>query len=92
MTTPHLQLVGRTPANTGALASGGEPPHDGGMEARVAKLEAGMEHALRELIELRQDVRELRENARVDFRLIFGAVITVALGLAALMAHGFHWL
>mgnify|MGYP000722284598 FL=1 len=31
-------------------------------------------------------------NRTTDFRLIFGAIITVALGLAALMAKGFGWL
>src|SRR5690606_10314854 len=31
------------------LAGPGEPPHDGGMEARVAKLESANEHILREL-------------------------------------------
>lgn len=27
-----------------------------------------------------------------DFRVLFGALIAVALGLAGLMAKGFHWL
>jgi len=29
---------------------------------------------------------------QTDFRLLFGAIIAVTLGLAALMAKGFHWL
>jgi hypothetical protein len=37
-------------------------------------------------------VRGLRDEARIDFRLIFGAVIAAALGLTGLMAKGFHWL
>lgn len=32
------------------------------------------------------------ERRERDFRLIFGALIAVALGLASLMAKGFHWL
>lgn len=71
------------------LESGTQPPDDGGMEARVAKLETTVEYIQRDVAELRADVKGIRTT---DFRLIFGAIITVALGLAALMAHGFHWL
>lgn len=69
------------------------------MEPRIARLEAGMEYLTREISELRTDVRELRSDistarmdAKTDFQLVFGALITVALGLAALMAKGFGWL
>ncbi|MFT4247667.1 MAG: hypothetical protein QM581_06460 [Pseudomonas sp.] len=62
------------------------------MEARVAKLESTSDHILRELVEMKADVRELRRDAKTDFRLLFGAIIAVALGLAGLMAKGFHWL
>lgn len=74
------------------LAPPGEPPHDGGMEARVAKLEAAMEHVQQDIRDIKIDVREIKANARVDFRLLFGALIATALGLAAMMARGFHWL
>jgi hypothetical protein len=33
----------------------------------------------------------IRDALERDFRLLFGAIITVALGLAALMAKSFHW-
>lgn len=33
----------------------------------------------------------MRANARGDFRILFGAIISVALGLAAIMVKGFHW-
>ncbi len=62
-----------------------------GMEARVAKLEAAIEHIQTDIADIKGDVRSLRDNARTDFRVLFGAVIAVALGLAALMAKGFHW-
>lgn len=62
------------------------------MEARIAKVEATLEHVQRDLGELRSDVRELRRDARTDFRILFGALIAVALGLAGLMAKGFGWL
>jgi len=41
---------------------------------------------------VKADVRGLRADARTDFRILFGAIIAVALGLAGLMAKGFHWL
>ena len=65
------------------------------MEARVAKLEAAVEFVQRDVAELKADVRELRKDITgirtTDFRILFGAIISVALGLAGLMAKGFHW-
>ena len=68
--------------------SSGEPPYDGGMEARIAKLETTVEYIQRDIKELKEDVRAIRTT---DFRLLFGAIIAVALGLSGLMAKGFHW-
>lgn len=74
-----------------ALSGGGSGGTSGGMEARVAKLEATLEHIGREMSDVKADVRTLRDNARTDFRVLFGAIIAVALGLAGLLAKGFHW-
>lgn len=74
------------------LAGSGGPPYDSGMEARVAKLEAAVEHIQSDLRDIKSDVREVKHDARTDFRLLFGAIITTTLGLAALMAKGFSWL
>lgn len=41
---------------------------------------------------MKADARETKRDQRTDFRLTFGALIAVALGLAGLMAKGFHWL
>ena len=62
------------------------------MQARVAKLESDVEHMKNTLKEIKDDVREIKRDARSDFRILFGALITVSLGLAGLMAKGFHWL
>jgi uncharacterized coiled-coil protein SlyX len=40
---------------------------------------------------LRDTIDALRDTGEVNFRIMFGALITTALGLAALMAEGFHW-
>ncbi|AMC13332.1 hypothetical protein RL73_02495 [Liberibacter crescens] len=38
------------------------------------------------------EVSELRKAADRDFRILFGALIALGLGLSGLMAKGFHWL
>lgn len=86
----HLRVVGND--NEASLKSGGGDGTYDGMEPRVAKLEAAVEHMQRDIGDIKTDVRTLRENARVDFRMLFGAIIVVALGLAGLMAKGFKWL
>jgi len=62
------------------------------MEARVAKLEAVVEHIQADIGDIKINIRGLRADARSDFRILFGALITVALGLTGLIAKGFHWL
>jgi len=74
------------------LKSGDGDGTSDGMEARVAKLEAVLEHIGREMTDMKADIRTLRDNARTDSRVLFGAIIAVALGLAGLLAKGFHWL
>jgi hypothetical protein len=55
-------------------------------------LAAHIEHIQSDLIEIKSDIREIKRDARNDFRSLFGALIFVALGLAGLMAKGFHWI
>lgn len=74
------------------LPGSGGPPTIDGMEARVAKLEAAVEHIQTDISDLKTEVRGLRSDARTDFRLLFGSVIALGVGLASLMAKGFHWL
>ncbi|MDR5020514.1 hypothetical protein RF657_19310 [Yersinia rochesterensis] len=62
------------------------------MLVRVAKLESDVEHIKKAIDDVKLDVREIKRDARTDFRIIFGSLITVALGLAGIMAKGFHWL
>jgi hypothetical protein len=61
------------------------------VEARIAKLEVAVEYIQRDIKELKDDVRALRKELSTDFRLLFGALISTTLGLAALMAKGFGW-
>lgn len=64
----------------------------GDLEARVSVLEANVGHIKSDVSDIKSDVRDIRDGARSDFRLLFGALITTALGLAYLMARGFGWL
>jgi hypothetical protein len=75
-----------------ARGGGGDAGGSDGLEARLAKLESDVSHINSDLGEIKQDIREIKGDARADFRLLFGALITVALGLAGLIAHGFKWL
>lgn len=62
------------------------------MEARVAKLESDVEYIKRDISEIKDDIKDIKKDAKSDFRILFGAIIAVALGLAGLMAKGFGWL
>jgi hypothetical protein len=62
------------------------------MEAKVAKLESVAEHMQRDISEIKMDIREIQKDFRTDFRLLFGAIIAVSLGMAGLIAKGFHWI
>lgn len=68
--------------------NGGEPP----MEARLAKLEASMEYVQRDVSDIKIDIRRIHDAVDSNFKLTFGGLIFVALGLAGIMARGFGWL
>lgn len=62
------------------------------MEARLAKLEASMEHVQRDVSDIKVDIRRVNDAIDSNFKLTFGGLIFVALGLAGMMARGFGWL
>jgi len=70
----------------------GTGPGGGNIDARVAKLEACVEHIQADIRDIKSDLRDLKKEESRDFRILFAALIAVALGLAGLMAKGFHWL
>lgn len=78
------------------IESDARDAYDLAMEARITRLEVAVEQIQSDIRELKEDVRDIRSVINsvrtTDFRLIFGAIITVALGNAALMAKGFGWL
>ena len=66
------------------------------MESRISRLEAKVDHIQHDIQELKEEARALRSEIigirTTDFRLIFGGIITVALGLGGIMAKVFGWL
>jgi hypothetical protein len=66
-------------------------PNDMAMEARIAVLEEIAVSTRATLKDLRDDLRTVRARQEADFRILFAALIGVALGMAGLMAKGFHW-
>lgn len=72
------------------------------MEVKIAKLESDVDNIKNPIRDIRTDLRKMRYaidklniNLRLemksDFRLMFAALITSVLGLAALIAKGFYW-
>lgn len=57
------------------------------VETRVALLEMAISHINETLLRIENDIKESRKEAKFDFKFI----ITAFAGLAAIMAHGFHW-
>jgi len=91
-----MELAGKNVMRGGGFSG---PPTRGisgadggdGMEARIAKLESDVGHIQSDLREMKGDVKDIKKDAREDFRILFGALIVVALGLALIMAKGFGW-
>lgn len=76
---------GDTERNSGG--NGGD-----GMEPRITKLESDVEYIKRDIQDIKSDLKEIKKDAKSDFRMLFGVIITTALGLAAIMAKGFGWI
>lgn len=62
------------------------------VEARLTAIETHLSYLKEDVGELKTEAKEGRRVQDRDFRLLFGGLIAVALGLAALMAKGFHWI
>jgi len=61
------------------------------MEARVAVLEEIARSTKDALGRIEARLIRVEDRQNMDFRITFGALITTTLGLATLMAKGFHW-
>jgi hypothetical protein len=61
------------------------------MEARLARIESDVDYIKRDIGAIKTAVKETNADLRTDFRLLFGALMAAVIGLAGIMAKGFHW-
>ena len=87
------------------IAGGGGGPHDPGMEARIAVLEQIAKDTRDSIADLRgirgdiqgfrkevaDEIRDLRRDARSDYRWLLGIMLGGFAALLGVMARGFHW-
>src|SRR5258708_37122144 len=78
---PRLPFPDRSPRR---------PAEPDGLEARVAKLEAGIDFQ-RAIAQIKSELQIGRANVGSGFRVIFTALMATAFGLAWLLAWGFNW-
>jgi predicted nucleic acid-binding Zn-ribbon protein len=58
----------------------------------LAEIRAEMRDIRTEIRDMRTEMRDMRQRQERDFRLLFGAIILVAIGLAGLIARTQHWI
>ncbi|HEE0833639.1 TPA: hypothetical protein R6379_002916 [Klebsiella pneumoniae] len=62
------------------------------MESDISYIKRDINDVKDDIKDVRNDIKDIRKDMKGDFRLTFGALIAVALGLAGLMARGFGWI
>ena len=90
-----FNIFTKKPVSTGENFNNVNMSSGGGgnnMESRIAKLESDVDYIKTTLSDIKEDTREIKRDARNDFRILFGAIIAVALGLAGLVSKGFGWI
>lgn len=60
----------------------------GGMEVRIAKLEAHTEHIQSDITEIKSELKDFRKEVKADFRWLIG----IGFALIGVIAKGFHWI
>jgi hypothetical protein len=88
-------LEPHTPGPAGLKGGDGGGTFDGmppDFPERVATLEANVKNMTESVKRIDDTVARLRDRIDTDFRITWGGLIFVALGLASLMAKGFHWI
>lgn len=89
---PIVQFPGRSVST--------QPPSGGdGMESRIAKLEANVEHIQSDITDIKADVRSMREKIgdikdAIASVKVWALLLYIGLGVGLLyaMARGFKWL
>lgn len=77
--------------SSGFLAGGGDPPYDGGMEARVAVLEEIARNTERLLERMDARMTRIEDRQSRDLKWLVGLGLGATFSILVAMAHGFHW-
>ena len=80
--------------HSGPVDHGGGGGDNGGMELteRIARVEEKVSGLDKRLSLVESDLRDLIKKVDSHFIVLAGMVIATAVGLAAMMAKGFHWM
>ncbi|HCM7227019.1 TPA: hypothetical protein N3282_002399 [Klebsiella aerogenes] len=62
------------------------------MESDISYIKRDISDVKDDIKDVRNEIKDIRNDMKSDFRLTFGALIAVALGLAGIMARGFGWI
>ncbi|HDU5937099.1 TPA: hypothetical protein RFW12_000550 [Klebsiella variicola] len=62
------------------------------MESDISYIRRDISDVKDDIKDVRNEIKDIRNDMKSDFRLTFGALIAVALGLAGIMARGFGWI
>ena len=62
------------------------------VESRIARVESDVKNIFIHLGDIKKDIRELRNDIKIDFRILWGALFVATIGLAGLLAKGFEWI
>jgi hypothetical protein len=62
------------------------------MDAEVAQLELVVDAIQLSLADIQLDIGEMKKESLTNFRIVFGALIAVSLGMTGLLAKGFQWI
>lgn len=87
-----MMMQGPTSWRGAPVDQSGGGGDNGGMEARVAKLEAASEYIQRDIAEIKSDLRTLAAKVDSHFLILAGMIIAATLGVVGILAKGFHWL
>lgn len=77
---------------TGGASSGNSPTGGGyppGIEARVAKVEATVEHIQRDTSDIKTDLRDLRKKVDTHLIILAGMIIAAFLMLGGMLVAGY---
>jgi hypothetical protein len=93
-TVHHLPMYGQQPPENVPLAGGGEPPHDGGMNARIDRLDHVVERIEADISSIKVSIGRVEtQMTHVATKAwIMASVIIVLAGILVSVFGGLAWI